>query len=457
MNLKECFTATVICAICLLVGVGRISSAADLSNAKQEDPTVSPGEQRKYLTLEDAFRLAFERNEEIRIAFLVAQESGLLPWRVVSEILPHVQSNGSIIYPKEEISFDNSPIVADPRKDASITVSQRVFDGQVVPGLMRARGQRNAGDADRRFDVRNFLFEVAEAYFKLLKNQQLVAVSEETVKLAQEQHRILAERYERGQAPKTDLLRAEVEVSRAERILFATENNRRFAASNLARLIGVSRAEIRDVRIEGHEAVASPALESEVQLQQYIETGLASRNDLKKLEEEKNSAKWALRQAQFSLLPRADLELEQSWLDPETFSERNDFWKVFLKLSFPIFEGGSRFIDIKEKRYQLRQAVLRHEQHRKKVALEIEEAWLACKTKKTNLEAVQKELELSRENYAVILDRYEAGQVTSLDVVNGFTELASAQTNAVNETFDYELANLNLLRMSGRFGKRYDG
>lgn len=426
---------------------------APVSENMKTTPTVES--ESPSLTLEETFQLALKNHEEIQIAVFSEKEQGLLPWRAFSAILPNVTGSAGVTYPKEEIAFAESVIVADPLKEAAITVRQPLFNGQTLPAYISARNLSEASSESKYFEIRRVLFNVAQAYFSLLQNQKLVDVAEESLRLAQEQLRILSERYDAGQAPKNDFLRAQVEVSRAERTLTESRNNRELAGSTLASFIGMPAPEIKEARLIEPESDSTVRLEENDELQKYIEIAGDHRNDLRSLEEQVDAKKWEVRQKWAAFLPNAELIFQQSWLEPESFSRQNNFWTAGFQFTFPFFDKGERALNVSEQRYELKQLWLRLERLRKDVALQVEEAWWAAQTAKVNLAAVLKEKALSQENYDVILSRYESGQSSSLDVIDAFAELTNAKTSAVTEQYAYQLSLLKLLKQAGLFGQSY--
>ena len=428
---------------------------------KKEAPSVSAQEQvsraasQPVLTLGEAFRLAMRNHEAIEVAYLEQKEGGILPLRALSAILPVIESEASVTYPEEEIGFAGSTIVPSPLSEANITLTQPLFQGQLLPGYLGAKNSAEAGEQTRLYTVRQILFEVAQAYFNILRYQHLLEVSQEASRLAEEQLRILSDRYNAGQAPKNDFLRAQVAVSRASRSLMESTNNLQLSYSILSSQIGIPADVLRETKVTEPEESSPVTLEGNDELQKYREFAEMYRNDLKSLKEQVDAQKWVVRQRLASFLPTAELELVQSWVDPESFSRRNDFWTAMFTVSFPLFEGGRRTMDVQQERYKLEQAELRYERLKKEVLLQVEQAWLQCKTAKSHLEAVLKERELSQENYEVLLERYDSGQATSLDVTDAFAELVASRTQAVTQLYDYQLAILDLLREAGLFGEVY--
>ncbi len=409
----------------------------------------------KILTLPAAFKAALGNYENIEIAYLRSRNTDLLPWRATAALLPRVNGGGAISYPKEEIAFDTIPVIADPSKTANITVRQPLFDGQVFPAIKGALDKKQGAREDRRFQVREALFQVAQAFFDLLKEEQLQQVADEALRLTTEQQRIVKARYDGGEVPKTDLLRAEVEASRASRKLADAIDRKNLALSTLASFVGIPVAQLVDYKVEAPKESLPLYLDTEEDLQKYVQEAYRKRNDLEGASRNLDAARWALKQAWMGFLPRAEFEVQQAWIDPETFSQKNNFWTAYFKFNVPLFAGGERIIEIKENKNRLKEAQLRYQRLKKDIAIQVQQAWLDCRSARTNLEGITKELELSEENYKVIRTRYEAGQATSLDSIDAYTQLVSSKINVVNETFNYQLAALNLTKQIGIFGEDY--
>jgi outer membrane protein len=407
----------------------------------------------KTLTLEECFQLAVENNEDILIKDLDVYGSKLLPWTAVAqEIAPTIKAEGSVEYPKEEIFSGSSAIRADPQKEASITFTQPLIKPEFYPAFKRNKSTVRSIRESHNVQVQNTLFEVANSYFDFLNNQKLLEVAKETFKLAQEQLRISRERYDAGEVPKTDFLRAEVEVHRAKRGLTDAQNNWQLSRATLASLIGIKDKDFHGIpSVEENELF----LEAGMTLEELINESYEVRPDLNLLTNEHKAAVWELRRVKMSYLPTLEAEFEQSWIEPEGFSTRNDFWTATLKVDVPIFEGGQRAMDHRQSRIRKEQTELRYERLKKDIRVQVTDAWLKRESAKVNLASFEKEVEFAAENYDVMTKRYEAGQATSLDTIDAFTNLVSAKVGLVNQAFDYQLATLNLYKQVGLLGEPF--
>lgn len=425
--------------------------AAGQTNTSSTD--VSPAPTTNALTLEQSFERALQSNEEAKLADLAVKESALLPWRSLSVVFPQVQANASRMYPEEEITGETgNAVVADPTDRASIRLSQSLFNSDALASYRSSRYLNYAALDDRVFRLRDLLFRVADTYISYLKLQQIVGISRETLKLAQEQRHTALARFDAGQVPKTDLLRAEVEVSRTERELEIAQNAQRLGRTQLCLLIG---ADDQPFTAQTPAEMTGASFDDEATLEKLIRTATEQRDDLKRAVNQRDAARWVLRGARMTYLPKFSVDLEQTWADPASLTQPESFWTATLRANLPLFEGGSRRLDIKQAGYRLEQAELVCSQLVKTVRLQVTEAWLRSKTAKALLESNRKELDLAVENYDVVSKRYEAGQATSLDLIDAFTQLSRARISVANLTFDYQVSLLNLLKQIGSFGESY--
>ncbi len=401
------------------------------------------------LSFQQSLEMALQTHETIQIAQYGNKVSALLPWRVIARFFPHVTSELSRNYPENEIKSGEFVVVPDPLDQASITLTQPLVELDLLPDYFKNKNQAQSVLRQSRFQIQSILFEVATAYFDYLKQEKLIKVNQEALKLSREQLRIAKERYDAGEVTKTDFLRSEVEATRANRNLMESINKSMVSRTRLASLIGQPNAFYR--LEEPDESVA--ALKNET-LENLLQVGSNSRYDLKGLQDEIEVARWEKARSKSVFLPTAELEVEQNWIDPESFGQQNNFHTFLFRLNFTPFEGGGRILDAITATYLYEQAKLRYERKKKEIYVQITQAWYAVKTTEENVNSIQKEVEFAEENYEVTSTRYQVGQATSLDLMDTFSALISAKTDFVNETFNYRFALITLYKESGLFAAK---
>ena len=182
---------------------------------------------------------------------------------------------------------------------------------------------------------------------------------------------------------------------------------------------------------------------------------LDHRNDLKRQERIADQAAWELKKAYAKFLPQFDLEFKELLVDPESITDRNNFWTLLLKFHLPVLEGTDRLLEIKQRKLQLQQEKLRYERLKKDILLEVQDAWFTAQTLASTLEVANEETALAQENYDITTQRYKAGEATSVDVSDTFAKLVSARTDMTNLSYEYQVSLYNLERVVGTFAQEY--
>ena len=152
----------------------------------------------RVIALEEAYDRALATDQSIRIAFLEVRKANLLPWSALTRL--GLQVNGHASYLRREQATTGGAL--DPLAGASaertlraragagqagLTVEQPLVDLTVFPAYRLGKISAEAARLAHRFTVRETLFGVATAYYEVLKQQRLVDVNREGLRLANEQ------------------------------------------------------------------------------------------------------------------------------------------------------------------------------------------------------------------------------------------------------------------------------
>jgi len=123
-----------------------------------------------------------------------------------------------------------------------IRLSVPIFDGLALEGNMRsAKGALVEAEAARRQLELDVVFEAKEAWLLLKEAIERIAVAEEGVASAEEDHKFSKSRYELGAGTYLDLLNAEVSLEQARQQLVEALADARVAEAALERAIGERR------------------------------------------------------------------------------------------------------------------------------------------------------------------------------------------------------------------------
>ena len=412
----------------------------------------------RVLPLAEAYRLALANEEQIKIAERELAKAQLLPWRAYAQLTPNANIVGTYTRNKEEIAFISQPTLPGQTGTPStirpgeswqglFTVTQPLIQPSFPPSLQLGRDSVRQTLQRYYFTIREVLFGVARAYYDVLRAQQQVTVAQDTLRLTQDQLRQAQARFRVGEVTKTDVLRAEVEVARAERTLVTNQNNAQLALTVLARAIGV------------HEPVQviepTPPLYTGGSYEQLLAESYKHRQDLQAQESAVAIARQRKNQVLARYFPQVNVQWQFPRLDSPTFSNRDRFWTMFLNFQVPLFDGGTRELDLQEQAENLAQAQLQLDQLRKDIGVEVKQALLTIETLETTLETLKKEVALAQENYDITSKQYRVGLATSLDVNTALNTLNQARTQLADQTYTYQVALLGVDRAVGVFAQEY--
>ena len=412
-------------------------------------PAISSAEDEAIISLEDAYRLALQSHEDILGAGIDIDKSALISKKALSLLSPNISVSGDYSRPKNAILFDSSAVIPKEKWTETVTVTQQLYNPRLLPAYRLGRHSMDASKENYMLTVRDVLFEVARVYYSVLKNEEFTTIAKDSIFLAQEELKVAQEKYHAGEVPRTDVLRAEVEVSRAERQLVEAENTLLSSKALLSAMIGIE--------TKGDYSLKKPAgVNMAIERPEgLIGIAIEHRNDLKEglinIDIAKDNEKLTLAEFQ----PELKLEWSDYWVDPETFSQRSDLWMMTVSVSMPIFEGGLRSINLKEKRIETKQSHLKYERLKKDIETEVKNYCYEAQTLKSVLAALTKEVELARQTYEITRERYSNGQSSSIDLMDALNRFNSARVELSAKSYEYQLALLDLQRVTGTFAEEY--
>lgn len=440
---------------CLAVSLGlALPLCRALAAGEINDSPLSQLSASHTLTLDEAYRLAVGNEEQVKISESELVKAQLLPWRAMTLLTPRADVTGTFTRNKEEIAFTGTgsaafPSVIRPLESwvGTFSVTQPLIQPSFIPSWQLGKDAIRQNEQRHGYTVREVLFGVARAYYDVLRTQALVGVSEDTLKLTQDELKQAQVRFRVGEVTKTDVLRAEVESARAQRALITAKNNHQLTLAVLSRTVGVS----------GVSGVVEPTppVSSGERYEQLLAKAYKQRQDLRAQEAAVEVARQRSNLVRARYFPSVGAVWQFPKLDTPTFANRDEFWTLTLNFQIPVFDGGVRELDLQEQNENLAQTQLQLDRLKKDVSIEIQQAFLAVETLTATLETLKKEVNLAQENYNITSKQYRVGLATSLDVNTALNALNQTRTQLNDQTYAYQVVLLGLDRAVGVFGQEY--
>ena len=402
-------------------------------------------------TINDIFSLALKRAEKVKIAEenITISKEGI--YKALSSLLPTVTAFGKYTeYSKEKI-INNQIIQPDRSKLWGITIEEKLsLGGKEFTAYATAKDSLIKTEYDVNSFKEQYLLKVSQDLYTYLKAKRAVEIAESNVARLKKYRDAAKIRLKVGEVTKTDLLRAEAELSGAEADLISTRNFLKIAKTQLS----------RDVGIEGdfeiiESKITDPYLN--LNLDQIKAIAKEQRAEIKIAQISKEIARKNVNYAIGSFFPYLSLSATYQKLDQDP---SNDFTNkeskyAIASINFPIFEGGLRRAEVGEAKAKLKQAELQYEDILKEVFMDVESAYHNYITFKDTIKSLEDEVTYARENFNSVSKQYQHGIANSIDVTDANTFLVTAERKLMEAQYNYQLAIIKLRQATGTLLKSF--
>lgn len=414
-------------------------------------PSARAADAGTVISLEHAYDLALASDQAIRIAFHEVRKADLLPWSALTRLGPQVLGRAS--YGRSERATDFTSGGADRTTRAregagalGITLEQPLIDLTVFPAYRFGQLSATAARLQRQFTIRETLFGVAAAYYEVLKQERLVAVNRETLRLAGQQLEFAQKRANVGEVTRADVLRAQVAVETARRTLVESENVLEFNRNTLGNILNLAPdTPYRVAEPPDYPTTLPPFAE-------LLARACAHREDLrvKELAIEQDIARRNGVIGEYAPRITAQFDSERTHRSGSSAQSGHD-WQATVAVSVPFFTGGQREIDLRTATEQIAQTRLAREQAEKGVESEVRQAWLSVRSLQQTLHALHAQVVAAEQGYHDLEIQYREGSATSVDVLSALNDLNTARKDLAVETYGYQVALRNLEQVAGVF------
>ncbi len=257
-------------------------------------------------------------------------------------------------------------------------------------------------------------------------------------------------RFDVGDVPRFNVLRAEVELANAKPPLIRAQNDLRLAKETLVKLLAIDTVDqqrgFTPITFTGQLAYETRQWE----LSQALQEALAKRPELQQAEKTTGVTMEDIRTAQAGNRPQISIfggyQIYNSTYSGDTAYEN---WIVGAQASWNIFDGMLTRGKVSEARARREQAMFDLADTRRAIELEVRQAYSDYLQAVELLEAQKKTVEEAEESLRLAVVRFRAGRGTQLDVLSAQTALTEARSDEVQALYDYNVANATLERATG--------
>ena len=330
-----------------------------------------------------------------------------------------------------------------------INVVQPIYNGGanwagVSMSLAAKDQQRHSFDETRQ----EIIFRVQEAYFNVLKAQEMVGLMKETVQSTQEHLNTTRRMMEVGLRSRADELRWEVQLADDEGNLITAENQLAIAETGLKNVMGVEYEE--HFELESVQGMPRDVTES---IQTLIDTAMDYHPGIQAMESAVDIQRADVRLAWSGFQPKVNFIYSYGWERNNTLAlDSFEDWSASVSVDIPIFHGFSEYASVKRAKAQLRSVQQAEEEYRRAVAMQLTNASLNVKSAMKKVTIAQKAVEGAAENLRIIENKYEVGMASNVEVIDVQVAYTGAKANAINALYDYYIAKADLEKAMGTIG-----
>ncbi len=334
---------------------------------------------------------------------------------------------------------------SDPRS-AEIGIQQNVFDGfRTYNNVKGAEAGVEAGRESLRAAEANVLLSAATAYMNVVRDQAIVELRKNNVKVLAEQLRATQDRYNVGEVTKTDLSQAQSALAQGQADLSIAQGTLYGDQAVFAQYIGHPPRALKD---PGPPEKLLPKA-----LQRAIDITQAENPNLLSAIFQERAQQHAVKQLKGQLLPSLTANATftksgQPFGLPEA-AEENDTL-AYGQLNVPIYQAGAVSAQIRQAIETLSQARQLIDSQRELARQNVSTQWGLVIAARGNIAAGKSAVEATRIALEGVREEERVGQRTILDVLNTEQQNLSAQVNLVSFQHDLVVASYGVLAAMGR-------
>jgi outer membrane protein len=329
---------------------------------------------------------------------------------------------------------------------AGLTLNQNVFNGFKTGNQVRqAEAQVQAGREQLRGVEQSVLLDAVTAYMGVIANEGLVEAQRINVQFLRETLATTHRRYDAGDVTPTDVAQAEARLNRGIADLNNAEVNLAVARATFAQVVGAPPGRL--VSPEPIDRLLPRQREQALLVSRAEHPAIASATF------DVDAALRAVNIAEAALYPTVNVQGSISRgndNDPTLGVKRSDQASIIGNMNVPVYDGGMAASQVRQSKEQLSQTRILLDRARTQAELAVTAAWVTNEGSRVALNAATSEVKAAELALSGVQKEAQAGQRTTLDVLNSQQDLTAARSRLIVAQRDRVVASYTLLSAIGR-------
>jgi len=374
-------------------------------------------------------------------------------------LLPRVEGGASYERVDDERNAVRNGFTPRSQTSLDLRATQMIYNDSRVTEFRQSRRELDVAREKNAAVELSVAEEAALAYIDVLSVQSLLRIEDENLRITQKNLELAQIRNEVGTAGPEEVLRFESEEAQQQSTLWATRNRLSAAINRLNVSLGLDPGErwkFQDLSLTTPEfATVLTQWSDTIQTREEADAfrrasvlyalhaspeiaALRASSDIRQMELDQNRRGFFVPDVGASFLFQRILDSEYSNTAAEVNQERNS-WTFLLGATIPLFEGGTRYGNIRLSRAELRRLEWEEALIRQQIANRVEDALSAMASSYLSIHLSRRASKSADENLRIVQDKYEQGSVSIIDLLD-------AQNNAVFQRQSASIALYDFFR-----------
>ena len=323
----------------------------------------------------------------------------------------------------------------------SVNSSYMLFDfGSLNAKKRSAQRLSEASKASFKKFENELIKSVAKVHLELFKAIKIVELYENSVEVRKQQFMAVKNRFDLGEATRSDLLRSKASISGAEAQLKVGQGNVKKFREGYKYLVGLASENPKLPQT----IIREPSL-----LENSVKVALANDLGLKVLKLEEQALIEDLSYSEKSRLPNLSLSGAVSYGDNSTSGSNSSSGRISLTSNLTIYSGGQKMSQVKIASNNLAAKAIEIEVRKKLLERDVTTKWVDLMSLRSSAVAKQEEVNALKELYESVFEEWKLGGKTSLDTDQAYQNFLNSEVDLITTTTDILIAKFDLLAEIG--------
>lgn len=417
------------------------------------------GRQIVYLSMDQVVDQSLSENLALKSKILDYDAQNLEVWKGYSAFLPTLAYQGTFVKNVELPVFvfmGQKFTVGTPYTfQHTLSLSLPLFTGGArFFNLSAQRSLKKSLSEELKGKESETVLNGLQSYYGIILAQSFFETANEAVTAAKENLDQVQKQYDAGIATELDLQRAKAQYYGTLPKLEAARSSLILAKQQLKSFLNMP---LEDSLVVVDSLSKKDFLNglNEIDLTELKNFGFENKHELLSLRhqldatEEGENLAWARFAPTIAVAASVDHQA-QTENSKVMWSDYIRSKSIAFSVNWPIFEGGSKIIDVQKAQIRTNQMQIVLKQFEDQTELSIEQSYYKYQESAKNLQSLKEALKQSKESMRISNLLYEQGMSTQLDVLNAQLLYINSKTEFQQGIYDYNVSQLKLLQSIGK-------